>query len=434
MSINGGKAEAITKGTSWNMFPRFSPDGEKILFTSDRSGSDDLWVQNIKTGQMKNISNMDLPVHQGTWSSDGKHVFGTALNMKVRHPVFLFNMYGKKQEIIPAGSRSPVTHFAMHPSNGLVYFAHGDAPLYRSGDRIKSYSMKNGEIKTYIDRPGGASNPTLSKDGKYLAYVHRDDRQTVLVIRDIQTNEEKIVNRDLDFDRMDSRSFYGSYTNLSWHPNGRDIIISYGGGIHSVNTLTGKSKEINFAAKVKREIKGTVRFKVEVPQETSSTRSHRWSQKTPAGVLYESLGDLYLKNGSKLKNLTRSDEHETSPYYDLKSRKIYYASWNDDIMGAIFQMDLTGNKKKKITSVPGQYGSITTSKNGTLFYVRGRGSLINGQKLERQTDFELVANVDGKEKYYQPSTGAEIDMQNALQLYTLLMMDISIFQTMLTTC
>ena len=98
MSINGGKAEAITKGTSWNMFPRFSPDGEKILFTSDRSGSDDLWVQNIKTGQMKNISNMDLPVHQGTWSSDGKHVFGTALNMKVRHPVFLFNMYGKKQK------------------------------------------------------------------------------------------------------------------------------------------------------------------------------------------------------------------------------------------------------------------------------------------------------------------------------------------------
>ena len=43
MSINGGKAEALTKGSSWNMFPRFSPNGDKILFTSDRSGSDDLW-------------------------------------------------------------------------------------------------------------------------------------------------------------------------------------------------------------------------------------------------------------------------------------------------------------------------------------------------------------------------------------------------------
>ena len=87
MPSNGGKAEVITKGSSWNMLPRFSPNGEKILFTSDRSGSDDLWVQNIKTGSMKNVSKMDIPVHQGTWSFDGKHVFGTGLNMKVRHPV-----------------------------------------------------------------------------------------------------------------------------------------------------------------------------------------------------------------------------------------------------------------------------------------------------------------------------------------------------------
>ena len=99
-------------------------------------------------------------------------------------------MFGKKQEIIPAGSRAPVTHFTMHPNNGLVYFAHGDAPLYRSGDRIKTYDLNNGEVKTYIDRPGGAANPTLSKDGKFLAYIHRDDRETVLVIRNIQTNQE----------------------------------------------------------------------------------------------------------------------------------------------------------------------------------------------------------------------------------------------------
>ena len=65
MPSSGGAAEAITKGNSWNMLPRFSPDGEKILFTSDRSGSDDLWVQNIKTGNMKNVSKMDIPVHQG---------------------------------------------------------------------------------------------------------------------------------------------------------------------------------------------------------------------------------------------------------------------------------------------------------------------------------------------------------------------------------
>ena len=398
MPSNGGNAEAITKGTSWNMFPRFSPDGEKILFTSDRSGSDDLWVQEIKTGEMQNISKMDNPVHQGTWSISGKHVFGTELNMKVRHPVYLFNMYGKKQEIIPAGSRAPVTHFAMHPSNGLVYFAHGDAPLYRSGDRIKTYNMKNGEIEIYIDRPGGAANPTISRDGKFLAYIHRDDRQTALVVRNIETNEEKIVSRKLDYDRMDSGSFYGSYTNMSWHPNNKEIFISYGGGIHAVNVITSKTKKIKFSAKVKRQIKETIRFKVDIPKDNTNTRSHRWSQQTPAGILYEALGDLYLKNGSKIKNLTNSTDHETSPYYDPKSRKVYYATWNDKEMGAVYQVDLSGNKKKRITQKPSQYGSIVVSNDGAIAYIRGAGSLMNGVHLERQKDFELVLNTNGKEK------------------------------------
>jgi len=398
MPSNGGSAEAITKGTSWNMFPRFSPDGEKLLFTSDRSGSDDLWVQNIKTGSMKNVSKMDVPVHQGTWSIDGKHVFGTALNMKVRHPVYMFNMYGDKREIIPAGSRAPVTHFAMHPTNDLIYFAHGDAPLYRSGDRIKTYNKKNGAINIYIDRPGGAANPTLSKDGKFLAYVHRDDRQTVLVVRNIKTKEEKIVSRSLDYDRMDSGSFYGSYTNMSWHPNNKEIFISYGGGIHSINIITSKTKKIKFTAKVKRQIKETVRFKVDIPKDNAYTRSHRWSQQTPAGILYETLGDLYLKNGSKIKNLTESTDHETSPYYDAKSRKVYYATWNDKDMGSIYQVDLSGNKKKKITQKPSQYGSISISSDGAMAYMRGAGSLMNGSRLESQKDFELVLNINGSEK------------------------------------
>ena len=160
MPSNGGNAEAITKGLV-EYVSRFSPDGENIIYF-DRSGSDDLWVQEIKTGEMQNISKMDNPVHQGTWSTSGKHVFGTELNMKVRHPVYLFNMYGKNKKS-SLRIKAPVTHFAMHPSNGLVYFAHGDAPLYRSGDRIKTYNMENGEIKIYIDRPGGAANPLFQE-------------------------------------------------------------------------------------------------------------------------------------------------------------------------------------------------------------------------------------------------------------------------------
>ena len=397
MPIRGGQAEPITKGSSWNMFPRFSPDGKTILFTSDRSGSDDLWIQNLSNGKMTNVSNMDIPVHQGTWSNDGRHIFGTALDIKVRHPAYMFNMFGDKQELMPSGSRSPVTHFSMHPKNKLIYFEHGDGSLYLSGDRIKTFNIENGDIKIYIDRPGGASKPTVSPDGKYLAYVHRDDRQTVLVLRNLYTREEKIINSKLDFDRQDSGSFYGSYTNLSWHPSGKEIFVSFGGGIHAVNISSSKSRKINFSAQVNREIKETVRFKLDVAQKDAFSKSHRWSQKVPSGILFETLGDLYIKNGSKLKNLTKSKDHETNPVFDSKTKKIFFASWNDKKMGGIFSTDLNGGKRKKITNIPSQYGSIAVSSKGYLAYIRGGGSLENGKQLESQIDYKLILNRQNKE-------------------------------------
>ena len=68
--IVGGDATALTQGRSWNQFPRFSPDGRKLAFTSDRTGSEDLWVMDLSDGTLKNVSQMELPVFQGTWTTD----------------------------------------------------------------------------------------------------------------------------------------------------------------------------------------------------------------------------------------------------------------------------------------------------------------------------------------------------------------------------
>jgi hypothetical protein len=178
-----------------------------------------------------------------------------------------------------------------------------------------------------------------------------------------------------------------------------EVFISYKGGIYGINVSNGKDRNIEFEAAVNRDVRNTIRFQVDIPQKTAATRSHRWSQKTHGGILFEALGDLYLKKGSKLTNLTESSDHETNPVYDPVSKTIYYASWNDKDMGSIYKMNMRGKNRKKLTRIKSQYGSISISKDGKkIAYMRGAGSLTNGKHLESQQDFVLaIINKDGRE-------------------------------------
>jgi len=44
LPITGGKATTLTRGMSFDAQPRFSPDGKRVVFVSDRSGGDNLWT------------------------------------------------------------------------------------------------------------------------------------------------------------------------------------------------------------------------------------------------------------------------------------------------------------------------------------------------------------------------------------------------------
>ena len=44
MPSTGGKATELRTGLAWEVQPRWSPDGNKILFTSDAGGGDNIWT------------------------------------------------------------------------------------------------------------------------------------------------------------------------------------------------------------------------------------------------------------------------------------------------------------------------------------------------------------------------------------------------------
>ncbi|MCB0279486.1 MAG: amidohydrolase family protein, partial [Calditrichaeota bacterium] len=158
------------------------------------------------------------------------------------------------------------------------------------------------------------------------------------------------------------------------------------------NVKTKADRVIEFTAPVDRELKETIRFKLDIPESKTMTQSHHWGSKLGNSILHEVLGDIYLRTGNKSENLTKSDAHELNPVYHAGTKKIYYTSWTDKDRGAIYRMDADGDDKEKLISSATQYGSISVSGDGKwIAFLRGRGSMMEGTKLEDQTDFELVA-------------------------------------------
>src|ERR1044072_118851 len=56
MPATGGEAKRIVGGMHFDMMPRFSPDGKKIAFISDRSGGENVWLVDLDGANPKALT------------------------------------------------------------------------------------------------------------------------------------------------------------------------------------------------------------------------------------------------------------------------------------------------------------------------------------------------------------------------------------------
>ncbi|HVX41783.1 MAG TPA: hypothetical protein VHB25_19640, partial [Gemmatimonadaceae bacterium] len=82
LPIDGGKATRITSGQAFDAQPHYAPDGKSIVFVSDRSGSNNVWIANADGSRPhalthdNNNSNFQSP----TYTPDGKYVIASRGN------------------------------------------------------------------------------------------------------------------------------------------------------------------------------------------------------------------------------------------------------------------------------------------------------------------------------------------------------------------
>ena len=74
VSFKGGEPRQLTRGPRRDDTPRWSPDGKRIAFLSDRSGSPQLWLIDPAGGEAEKLSDHKTPVKDFAWAPDGQGI------------------------------------------------------------------------------------------------------------------------------------------------------------------------------------------------------------------------------------------------------------------------------------------------------------------------------------------------------------------------
>jgi len=71
----GGKPVNITNDSAFDTDPAWSPDGSRLLYSSDKSGSQlQLWMRDMRSGETRELTHLTTQPQGAAWSRDGKRV------------------------------------------------------------------------------------------------------------------------------------------------------------------------------------------------------------------------------------------------------------------------------------------------------------------------------------------------------------------------
>ncbi|RNC92820.1 MAG: S9 family peptidase [Allomuricauda sp.] len=284
LKTDGSRHQKLTSREVSESSPRWSPNGDRIAFTSSTEEGSEIYVYWTGSGKIAKLSQLPFSPSSLTWSPDGSQL-AFSMNVEAKAPVLA--KMPKKPKGAKWANAPRITDRVYHEADGRGYikpgFSHifvmpsnGGAPrqitsgdwhhrgslswspngstIYFSANRVPDweYRFRNsdvyavtvatGTIVALTDRDGPDTSPQISPDGKHIAYIGYEDQKQAYQVRKLH-----LMNADGSDQRSISDALDRSVSSIHWDQKSEGLYFNYddkGNGKIGYIALSGKVKKL----------------------------------------------------------------------------------------------------------------------------------------------------------------------------------------------